>query len=65
MRAAKVQASLRIPQRFKSKPPLGQKRKLFITQSTIYRVIGYFWMSNFYFAVATDIQFDLAFEAPD
>ena len=36
-----------------------------ITQPTIYRVIGYFWMSNAYFAVATDSQFDLVFETRD
>ena len=30
-----------------------------ITQPTIYRVIGYFLMSNAYFAVATDSQFEL------
>ena len=36
-----------------------------ITQPTIYRVIGYFLMSNVYFAVATDSQFDLVFKACD
>ena len=36
-----------------------------ITQPTIYRVIGYFWMSNAYFAVATDRQFDPVFKIRD
>ena len=34
-----------------------------ITQPT--RVIGYFWMSNAYFAVANDSQFDPVFKARD
>ena len=40
------------------------KQKLFciITQPTIYRVIGYFWLSNAYFAVGTDSQFDPVFK---
>ena len=33
------------------------------TKPTIYRVIGYFLMSNAYFAVATDSQFDPVFKA--
>ena len=36
-----------------------------ITQPTIKRVIGSFWMSYAYFAVATDSQFDLVFKACD
>ena len=35
------------------------------TQPTIYRVTGYFLMSNAYFAVATDSQFDPVFKACD
>ena len=48
-------------------PALKIKREItkLITQAAMYRVIGYFWMSIAYFAVATDSQFDPVFKARD
>ena len=42
-----------------------QMSQMPLLPNLLYRVIGYFLMSNAYFAVATDSQFDPVFKARD